>query len=136
MTYRDDLGAALARVDSLKDKNKSLSLPTKEDLFELIKSSFISEPERWTRRGIGWGGFDGIYNIRRDGWIKDFNEKGEGVAFYRTGFFWIRIGKVKYIGHYSRVERFEEHNWVYVFCPRFRRLLKKHRNWQLMKNFK
>jgi len=136
-TYRDDLGAALARIDALEPKPMAI-LPEKGDLFQRVRESFVSQPERWRRERIGWSytdarGFGGWAD--RDGWVLDSPEQGEqqSIGFYRTGFFWIRIGEVRRRSA-DRLERINKDVWVYIFCPRFRRTIRKYRNWRLLKD--
>jgi hypothetical protein len=72
----------------------------------------------------GFGGW-----ADRDGWVLD---NGASVGFYRTGFFWIRIGEVRESN--GRIERINKDVWVYVFCPRFRRMIRKYRSWRLLRD--
>lgn len=133
--YRDVLGAALAHIDALEPKVKPpTELPSKSSLFEHLRDLFVSSPERWTRVRVGWTGCDDVYSYdRRDGWVLDF-KTGEGrLGFYRTGFFGIRAGFLR-CGDPGRAERRDPREWVYIFCPRFRRTIRKRRNWRLLKD--
>jgi hypothetical protein len=144
-SYRDNFGAALAQLDSLKPVKTSVAtvLPSKKELFIQLKKLFFQEPERWLRTPIRWAANG--YPDSRDGWILDGHfPKGisiikETLGFYRTGFFWIRIGKVQVTfdskSIISRVDKIDRINWVFIFCPLFRRAARKRRNWLLLKGF-
>lgn len=132
--YRDDLGAALARLDTLEPKKKAVvALPTKTELFRRVRDSFVSKPERWTRHTVRLDG--GTYqDTNRDGWVRDFAATQKTLGFYLTGFWWIRVGTVTST-QYGRAEVGRDRaDWVYIFCPRFRRTVRKHRNWRLLKD--
>lgn len=142
-SYRDNFGAALAQLDSLKPVKTSVVtvLPSKKELFIQLKKLFFQEPERWVGTRICWTE-DG-YPSSRNGFIldgysfpKDDSVK-ETLGFYRTSFFWIRIGKVQVSvdskGYINRAEKIYRTNWVFIFCPLFRRDIRKRRNWLLLK---
>lgn len=132
-SYRDDLGAALARIKALEPKVKpTANLPEKGDLFRRVHELFISQPERWQPVRIKWQCAD--FYDDRDGWVMDMPvEFGQRtLGFYRTGFFWIRIGEVE--KREDGLYRVNKKIWVYIFCPSFRRTIRKHKNWRLLKN--
>lgn len=136
-SYRSDLGAALARIDALKsEKEPSLptpALPTKRELFQRVQDSFVSEPERWSRRTIVVEHGPTVQDGARDGWVRDFAAGQEALGFYLTGFWWIRVGTM-FCGSYESARTgVDKAGYVYIFCPRFRRTIRKHRNWLLLK---
>lgn len=134
-SYRDDLGAALAQLDALRPHTKApAELPSKDSLFEHLRELFVSSPERWTRVSVGWVGWDNVYHRDcRDGWVLDFKAGERVFGFYRTGFFGIRVGFLG-CGDPGRAERVDSREWVYIFCPRFRRTVRKRRNWRLLRD--
>jgi len=135
--YRDDFGAALARIDALEPKAMAV-LPSKDKVFLRLRDSFVSQPERWRRERICWPSYRNSYGIQvwadRDGWVMDMPDANgkRTFGFYRTGFFWIRAGEVE--RRPDGMVRINTEIWVYIFCPRFRRTIRKYRNWRLLKD--
>jgi hypothetical protein len=127
----------LAQIDALRFSTARAKLPSKKDLFQRVRESFISQPERWQRGRINWLYWDryGIRHIaERDGWVMNMPNKigKRTLGFYRAGFFWIRIGEVE--RRENGLFRTNTEVWVYIFCPRFRRTIRKYRNWRLLKD--
>ncbi len=138
--YRDDLGAALARLDVLEPKVRPLAaLPDKGDLFRRVRGSFVSEPERWGRTRVCWPSYRDQWGswqwTSRDGWVLDMPaENGKRtLGFYCTGCFWIRVGEMEKHAD-GTMTRINPEGWVYIFCPRFRRTIRRHRNWRLLRD--
>jgi hypothetical protein len=128
----------LAKIDALKFSSTNAELPPKRNLFRRLRDLFVSQPERWRRKRIGWLSWRDDYGTwhgtDRDGWVMDMPDRiGErALGFYRTGFFWIRVGEVELKA--DGLHRVDTNVWVYIFCPRFRRMLSKYRNWRLLKD--
>lgn len=125
--YRDDLGAALSCIDTLKPKS-IMTIPKKSNFFCHMRELFISQPERWNNERIGWHSKDinGEYKwVDRDGWVIDsLNQYGQqSIGFYFTCFFWIRVGEVKRLD--GGLQKANKSGWIYVFCPWFRRTIRK-----------
>lgn len=137
-TYRNDFGAALARLSALEPKKTLAILPSKNEVFLRLRDSFVSQPERWRRERICWPTYRNPYGtqcwVDRDGWVMDMPDANSGrtFGFYRTGFFWIRAGEVE--RRRDGMVRVNTEIWVYIFCPRFRLTIRKYRNWRLLKD--
>jgi hypothetical protein len=128
----------LAQIDALRFSTARAKLPSKKDLFQRVRESFISQPERWQRERINWisykNQFGSWHMADHDGWVMNMPNKigKRTLGFYRTGLFWIRIGEVE--RRENGLFRINTEVWVYIFCPRFRRTIRKYRNWRLLRD--
>jgi hypothetical protein len=138
LSYRDDLGAALERIHALEaEKDPPVpkpALPAKDELFRGVRGSFASEPGRWTPRTIVVEHGNSMQDGARDGWVRDFSAGHQAFGIYLTGLWWIRIGTVLCGSYGTARAGMDRSGWVYIFCPRFRRMVRKHRNWRLLRD--
>lgn len=136
ISYRSDLGAALARIDALEPKARTLpaELPSKRSLFTKLRDLFVSEPGRWTRHTIRLEVSGNYPDPTKDGWVCDFAREGRMLGFYLTGIWWIRVGEVTCESNRACAKENDRSDWVYIFCPRFRRAIRRRRHWLLLKD--
>jgi len=56
------------------------------------------------------------------------------LGFYLTGIWWIRVGEVTCENNRVYAKDDDRADWVYVFCPRFRRTIRRRRHWLLLRD--
>lgn len=140
MTYRDNLDAALAQIDTLTEKKKiQKSFPKKKDLLNKIRNSFVNEPERWSFTDH-FGFIDsqsGFFNhFAHSAWILDYSDHCIALCFHKWFLFWIKIHFVQPISnvpfYLRKVMIIDNSPTISIFCPSFRRIIRRRKIWALL----